>query len=440
MSGGSRPSESVVATTTPASAVSAASVASATPSQPLRTYEELMKLVEGLGEEGLNKMPDEDVLQLRKEMNPYGRTIEGSDKILVFSYTDLRKKYLEKLMTTAMIGFLNRMCNEYLVPDGLPAVDVHAWLKDPSLLSPPAGATPDVLAAYAANLEGMKKRVVIKEFLEDMFQYDPDVHVKPGYVPNPDDKSRRVVKSAAARRAIQRRGLTNVDFKLKMSGQDINKAAAAAESKDAATEDSSAPDGVLEMLPPKDTFFRFRNYLEVNYEAMLRATNDLYAEKPDLDTAINPYAWFNTVEEADAFIDKHRNEVIASVMKAHSGKWNLFGDYKCVIDSVRFFNDKTVVLEEIFKQQEEDAKLGVDLMKKRIVRKKQDNVRENGPDDEAFLKWKKENSALKEIKEGSGLSEDLPDNAVQIDVFTVKGNSVEKSHIFTESEESVKIG
>ena len=133
---------------------------------------ELNKLLAELDEDSLAKMSDDVIIKLRKKLNPYGRTIEGSDKILTFSYTDLRLEYIIKLVTTGMIGFLNRMCDEWRVPDGVPVVPVYDYIKDPTKLDEFEKSLHDSKAIKAdidLNKEIMLKRVHIKEFLEDMF-------------------------------------------------------------------------------------------------------------------------------------------------------------------------------------------------------------------------------------------------------------------------------
>ena len=167
---------------------------------------------------------------------------------------------------------------------------------------------------------------------------------------------------------------------------------------------------------------------------------DLYCDKPDLESAINPYAWHDTEDDADKFIDKHQNEVITSIYKARSGAWNIFAPYKQVRESMRYFNKKTMVLEEIAKQIERDAKLGADLMKKRIKVKKQKNINEDGPDDPAFLKWKEGNTTLQDMgaelnKQDNDVPNECPDNAITVPVFRMSqgGQVFKKTHFFSEA-------
>ena len=177
--------------------------------------DQLNKLLEELDDDSLSKLSDDEVLELRKKLNPYGRTIEGSDKILTFSYTDLQSEYLTKLITTTMIGFLNRMCDEWRVPSDVPVITVHDYLKNPSKLDEYEKTLqkPELMAdAIAENKKNMIKRVAIKEFLEDMFQYNPDLHVRSAYKPNYKDPERNVLDTPAAQLAIQQLKKSDTDF------------------------------------------------------------------------------------------------------------------------------------------------------------------------------------------------------------------------------------
>ena len=197
---------------------------------------------------------------------------------------------------------------------------------------------------------------------------------------------------------------------------------------------------VTEMLPPADVFHRFQYYYDSNYEELRNIVADLYCDKPCFETAINPYSWHDTEEDAEKFINKHRDEVITTIFKAHSGKWNIFSPYKKVRDSMKYFNKKTAVLEEIAKQIESDAKMGSELMRKRIKIKKKKNIEEEGPDDAAFLRWKAQNSKLKEMgaetfKPSEYENQDELDNALEVPVFRISkgGSKLEKTVFYTES-------
>jgi hypothetical protein len=438
-----------------------------------KTHLELSKLLDELDDDYLAALSDDDVLKLRKELNPYGRTIEGSDKVLTFSYTDLRSDYLKKMMLTTMVGFLNRMLDEWRVSPGIPVVTVYDYVKDPSKIDEfeKTLQKPELMRDdLDANKELMKKKVFIKEFLEDMFQYNPDLHVRSSYKPNTKDDERTVLSTPAACLAISQLKAKDAEFREEMLQYDRQvalheKAQLARESKEEPPAEenvgqktlpevgpiltnlvSDVRKRVTEMIPPADIFHRFQYYHDSNFEELQNIVNDLYCCKPDFTTAVNPYAWFDTEDEADVFINKHKSEVISTIYKAHSGKWNIIAPFKKVRESMRFFNKNTQVLENIMDQIEKDSKLGQELMKKRIKIQKKNNIEKEGPDDPAFKKWRAQNTTLKDMgavhlddEKNNALEDDdgnLPDDALEVPVFRVShgGTKIERSKFYTKAE------
>lgn len=414
-----------------------------------QTAEQLKKILEELDDEKLSELSDEKVIELRKQLNPYGRIIEGSDRFLTFSYTDLQEKYMKRLLMTSMVGFLNRMNAEWLVPDGIPVVHPYDYVKDPGLLADPSTIADAAARADSANnLELMKKRIVVQEFLEHLFQFDPDEHVRSAHRPEPADPERKEIDTPAAKLAVRHlrkidkkfnEKIEKAEFAKSISAQSVDPPAAAGDPPAAAAADPT-PDVVrhtTEMIPPEDTFSRFNRYMEANYDKLREVTNDLYCDKPDLDRAICPHSWHETREEADQYINKHKDEMITEVSVAHSGKWNFFAPFEKVRESARYFNSQTVVLEEMMKQIELDSKLGQDLMKKRVAKKKKQNIKAEGPDAEGFAKWKAQNATLKDLGAVPGAAEDeCPDNAIEVGVFSFSkgGSAVQKSTFYSQAE------
>lgn len=408
-----------------------------------QTAEQLKKILEELDVEKLNELSDEKVIELRKQLNPYGRIIEGSNQFLTFSYTDLREKYMKRLLMTSLIGFLNRMNAEWLVPDGIPIVHPYDYAKDPTTLSDPKTFN-DAKAREDSekNIELMKKRIIVQEFLEHLFQFDPDEHVRSAHRPEPADPERKAIKTPAANLAIRHLKKIDKKFNEKLEKSNlINSINGTAESKQTDDTASESQDDVVrhttEMIPPEDTFSRFNRYMEANYDKLREVTNDLYCEKPDLDRAICPHSWHETRDDADKYINKHKDEMIAEVSVAHSGKWNFFAPFEKVRESTRYFNSQTIVLEEMLKQIEIDSKLGQDLMKKRVAKKKKQNIAAEGPDAEGFAKWKAQNKSLREMGASDvKVEDDCPDDAVEVGVFSFSkgGQNVQKSKFYTQAE------
>jgi hypothetical protein len=425
--------------------------------------QQLNELLDELDEDTLAKLSDDEVLEMRKQLNPYGRTIEGSDQVLTYSYTDLRGEYQKKLMITTMVGFLNRMLDEWNVPDGVPVIPVYDYVKNPSKLTEfekglHAPATGQLKKDIDDNATWMSKRVIVKEFLEDMFQYNPDFHVRSAYKPAPLDDERKIIETPAGMLAINELKHKDPLFKesllqydrLKLAESNVTESKTKSEQtlsielkNKAETEIANSLRAYTTgMIPPADVFHRYQYYYDSNYEEMRGIVQDLYCDKPEFETAINPYCMHANEDSADEFINKHKDEVITTIFKAHTGKWNIFAPFKKVRESMRYFNKKTVVLEEIAKQIERDSKLGKDLMEKRVKVKKTKNISRDGPDDPAFAKWKSQNSTLSDMgaidvnNASSKASDECPDDAIQVDVFRISkgGQTMEKTKFFTKAE------
>ncbi len=434
---------------------------------------ELEMLLSEITEENLAKMNYDEIVDLRKKLNPYGRTIEGSNRWLTFSFTNLKERYMERLLMTSMIGFLNRACDEYHVPDGIPVIPVYDYVRNPEKLHEfhkDWEMTESLERDIKENEYWMQRRVIIKEFIEYLFQYDPDEHVRSSYKPCPKDIDRSILDTPAANLAINELKQKDLKFREQilefdrvqhlraMRLSDPPSAEAAIEHLAAkklllpqqhysemnfeewTDEDKNALRTVCEMIPPADIFKHLRTYMEANYDKLREAVLHLYCEKPDFDIAINPYQWHESEEDAVEFQKKHRDEVITDIIKAASGKWNFFAPFERVHSTAKFFNKNTEILEAMVSQIEEDQKLGAELMRKRVVKKKKKNIIEEGPDAEAFTKWKSKNTVLKDMgaenpNADSYADDECPDDAVQVDIIRISkgGLKVEKDKFYTEA-------
>ncbi len=434
--------------------------------------EELKSLLDEITEENLANLDYEELMELRKKLNPYGRTIEGSDSYLTFSFTNLKEKYMEKLITTTMIGFLNRACDEYLVPDGFPIIPVEDYLKDKNALHnfhKDWKLTPKLEKEIAENNASMEKRVIIKEFINYLFQFNPDNHVRGVYKPNPRDLDRSIISTPAANLSIDYLKLKDPKFRETMLEYDRVQHLRAMKTSDGkgldlsidelytknilvptahysqmdfekwTPEDRNLLHRVCNTIPPADIFGTYRNYLESNYDKLREAVLHLYCDKAEFDIAINPYQWHEDEQSAIDFQKKHRDEVIADIIKAASGKWNFFAPFEKVQSTVKFFNKNTSILEDMTQQIEMDHKIGADLMRKRMSKKKAKNIVEEGPNEPAFDKWMASNPNLSALGAenpnlSSYASRECPDNAVQVDVFSTKDGKLVKDKFFTKAE------
>jgi hypothetical protein len=420
----------------------------------------------------IDKLTEEQVTALRKKINPYGRTIEGQDKFTCLSITNLSEQYMKRLMMTSLVGFVYRQCDEYLLSDGESttpmddfstykvkldeAVESAAKAKvELADLEKDCKGTPiedQTIETKARRLElsliiergeGYSKRVIVRQFIDSLFQFNPDYHVKSAYSDNPSDPER--VKPKHVRRIITGRDGSTKELPNNSTSSDTTVSPDEVKSRETSE--------FVKHIPPSDTFHRWTYYMDSNFDEIRKAVTDIYSEKPDLEFAINPYNQFDSEEDAGKFIQKHKNEVIADVITLTNGKWNLCGSFKENRERINFYNDKTNVLEQIFKQIESDKKLGGDMMRKRVVRKKKKNIEESGAEPEAFKKYRKEHPSGFENMGAENIAlgpagdekkttvshpnhEECPYDAVQVDVFDFRGGgqTVKKSEFFTQAE------
>lgn len=439
--------------------------------------DQLSAILDELTDKDLSELNADEILELRKKTNPYGRTIQGADKYLNFSITQISHEYWKNFIVTAFVGYLNRMNDEWKVPSGVPVVPVYKYLDDPSLVDTPQlildKQHKKTIAEYEFNRKMMEKRVIVKEFLEEMFQFNPDEHVRSAYRPNRADRTRKPVDTPAGKLAVNHLKRTDKDFRIKeelyedaapqpeqqktkkirriITGKDGKKKTVIREVpiEPAVVDDSTPieldkpdpnlPSTVREMIPPHDLFGRFKMYYQENLEQLRDAVQDLFAVKPDLELAINPYAVHDTAEEAEDFKKKHRNEVITEIFTTVFGKWNFFDTFKEQRENVNFYNDNTVILEEMTRQLERDERLGQDLMRKRVEKEKAKNIVEAGPHAESFKKWRDQSSVLKSMGAehiGDVVSDECPDDAIQLDIWRVNkgGLEITKDILYSQAE------
>jgi hypothetical protein len=195
------------------------------------------------------------------------------------------------------------------------------------------------------NQQSQEEQEVINRFLNKLFKYDPNTHTTSVYNEENNDPERNV----------------------------------------------NPENEFTQVVPPNDTFGRFNYYYDVNYEKLRQAVSYLYNDKPDVEVAINIYESFDSIEECNNYIEKNQENVICNLLNLTNYKWNLLGSFKQNRDRITFYNNNTKILENIMKQQEDDAKMGKVLLDARVRKKKVKNIKEYGKDHPSFLKYTQAN-------------------------------------------------
>jgi hypothetical protein len=421
----------------------------------------------------INEFSEEQVLEIDKYLNPYGATLYGEDKYTCVSFTNLKEKYMQRLLTTALIGFVYQMNDEYQIEDEeltaqLDKDQFYDYNENPDknnkelVEALEKNIYYEVKRDYLNSLEEETKqddelpedvelelrkqvndklneqlkpieffnnerylqakdelmktqseqeKVIIKKFLDKLFTYNPKLHTSSVYNANNNDPERQ----------------------------------------------KNPNNHFTQNIPSNDTYCRFQYYYDVNYEELREAVLYLYNEKPDTEVAINIYETFDSLEKCDEYIEKNKDKVITNILSLTNYKWNLLGSFKKNRERITFYNENTKILENILKQQEEDAKTGKKLLDERIRKKKIKNVKEYGKTDPKVAQYLKENpnsittdSKRIEVLEDtvkvteefeiseSGAKVDAdgtPEDAIEIGITSInlKDNKVSTSKIYTKA-------
>lgn len=187
---------------------------------------------------------------------------------------------------------------------------------------------------------------IIEEFLNSMFKFNPDEHVRAAYKPNytaADAKNSEKSAETAAARTI---------------------------------------------LPPADTFFRLNRYLENHFEELRQATDDIYNEKSDFEVAFAPLEMFTDVSKFDEWKRRYADEFEGEPMLIKFNVWNLIGPFSQNREKRDFYNKNTEIIKAILEQSEKDVKAGRELMQHNVKKAKKKNIKKEGPDAPSFAQYK----------------------------------------------------
>jgi hypothetical protein len=428
----------------------------------------------------IEKLTEDEITEVRKYINPYGRTIGSENKSYTcLSYTNMTKEYLTKLLTTTMVGFVYRMCDEYEILDEeltteIKDADFMEEVKNPDhsdqqfLKNKEEKYYTDIKYQYILdhnlnNTENVEKRDILKSVVlsEDdelavstLVKQEMDEFLKPSYVLNCVKKTefidKMILEQSKYEQTIIKRFLNKVfEYNPDLHTQSVyheNKSdierhplkPVSREEKDM-TKDLTMEQVLHTKIPPNDTFLRFSYYYDVNFEQMQEVVKDIYCVKPDIDIMINVFDKFENLEETEHFVKKHKNEVITDILTLTNNSWNVIGPYQQNRERINFYNDNTAILESIFKQQEEDAKLGAELMKSRVKKKKVRNTRYMGKDDPKFKDYIKNNPSNVSAMGGIKVNEDEEEKYEIVEEYEIAdtGALIDAEGI---PEDSLKIG
>lgn len=446
------------------------------------SIDDIMKDLES-NPEKINDMTNDQVLEVEKKLNPYGSVIYGPEKYTCLSFTNLREKYLTRLLMTSLIGFTYQMMDEYKIEDDDINIKLnkenyydykehpdkdnkqlldnfynqHYYkLKTEILQKKEIEVNKENLDKQLSEDEEMELNINAKKLLDEQFKpvkyFNNEKYVQ--------EKERTIQEQSESEKKIIKKFLDkyfNFDPKLHTKSAYVE--------NDDPERKNNPNNQFTEHIPPKDTYGRFQYYYDVNYEELRTAVMYLYCEKPDIEAAINVFESFDTVDECNEYIKKHQDNVICNLLNLTNGKWNLLGSFKQNRERINFYNKNTRVIENILNQIEDDSKIGKELLNDRIKKKKTKNIEEYGKDHPNFLRYKKENPididptitnvtydeenekviVEKEVEiaeTGAEIDEDgVPKDSIEVGITSInlKNNKINTGKIYTKAKAPEKL-
>ena len=435
----------------------------------------------------INELTDEQAIEVDKFLNPYGATLYGEEKYTCVSFTNLKEKYMQRLLMTGFVGFVYQMNKEYEIDeDDLKPEYLDQLNKDDfyEMIPHPDSSNKEFLNSLNKTLyieckyeylhtkflsldeetkedeETYQNNYKVSEDEEMELQTNVNAELEKRMQPTKHFNNEKFLAKKYELIKTQSDNEKEVIFRFlnkffKYNPSDHTSEVLSNSNDPERKKPTSSP--FLDVVPPNDTYGRFQYYFDVNYEALREAVFYLYNEKPDIEVALNIYDSFPTLDECTEYINKNKDKVITNIMTLTNYKWNLLGPFKQNRDRISFYNENTQVLENILKQQEEDAKMGKKLLDDRIRKKKVKNIKEYGKTDPAVAQYLKDhpseisvNAHKVEIKEdkvivteefevsesGAKVDEDgTPEDAIEIGVTSInlKDNKISTTKIYTKA-------
>lgn len=374
-------------------------------------------------------MTPEEMVEVQKYLNPLGNIVSEEKSYINISLVNWTEKYMRRLLTTGLIGYVYRLQAEYEPEDEIEAsrLKMEARLKQCS--------EPAEIAAIRAEHDRESKlltktaRAMVKKFLDRNFNYNPDHHLRASQSENPADPERAPRAEAIRNACATAARAEGIEAKLESKPDATFKwmRSGILQSYQAAVEITTLTKRVLNTVldpnltaddkqgillkrykqmveltkdmkkiadplaaadtllawkidPPADVFHQFDRYLTNHYEQIREVCAALYNEKPDIEYAVIFYKSFATEEAAAQHRNQHESNFRAEVLTIENSGVTLIGPFKENRDRVAFYNKNVEIVKRMMEQMETDHKLGKDLMVKGVKEKKKRNVVTDGPD------------------------------------------------------------
>lgn len=373
----------------------------------MTTTSKYVKLIEDIkNDPGLvDRLDERELQEIEHLLSPLGCVLESQkndDRHICYSFVNHRKAFIEKLIMTAMSGYIYRKADEF----GVSASDPVSNMDDMVLAR-------KTVAKNRTRSLALEKELVdtirLRRETETVAKEYELVNEKNIQICKSDDavdkltvEEIKVMKANAKLCAKTRGELRDIGKKIDRLRKEQTDIDSYAERyavrkfldsifkynvdqhiRSSYTKNTKGlPDSVCvpKFVPPDETFHNFEKYTTDNYEEIKAMTKLIYKNgvSDNLDVGFIFYDVFPNKTDADDFITRNQHNVIATITCSKFGLWNIVENYKANRDSTDAY--RGTMVEEILKQVEADQKLGKELLRDRAVRRRTENIKATRPD------------------------------------------------------------
>lgn len=177
----------------------------------------------------------------------------------------------------------------------------------------------------------------ILDFLDEYFCFDPNNHIRCGYMPQYDQILQEKLKCEKPQYVQTPKGNHMI-----------------------------VTDKFEEyLIPPADTFFAFKNYRDSNYEYLRQATNDIYGNLALVEAAIIPHEVFQNESQASSWRKTYHNDLNTDTILVDFNEWTFTGPWAKNRDKLTFQDEKSRLITDMIERAQKDRNLGRDLLNKK---------------------------------------------------------------------------
>lgn len=402
----------------------------------------------------------EEAMNLYKAINPYRQQINpNATNYTCISFMGMRDDHIYRIALMSVIGYLYRAHFEY---------------EDLMFI-------PETVRKERKETIDKNKRVIL-DFLDCIFEYNPEKDVRTSYVRptnfegvmNTDQNGHPcniMVNDCEPTRNDLIHTLSSIKDMDELQAY-IN----TLKEKQEGTLNTgySSLDGICDKpnckckklskfaVPSQDLFRRLTRYTDNNWKKIVKITSDLYADSIEIETAIQVHKHFKSKDSAIEYQEDNGIKSSVPIITVKDGPWVILTTCEDEVRDKTQYNKMSNELKDILNRSDADKKLGDEMLKKRTKKQLKKNIHENkGEYDRAGVEQYSSSTGVgnksiltdvdkleldefaKLVREGkidqrllyeNVDADGIPLDSVQVDVFEIKGDKSEKYPIYTKAD------